>query len=377
MSAQKQEGLEGVVAASTRLSLVEGGAGRLILAGYAVEEIAPRAKFEELAHLLWYGRLPNAQELKELSVDLASRRRLPRATSALLREAAGNSTPAMDALRMAAGTLSLGRRESPEEDARTLVAAFPAIVGEYWRLRNAQEPLEPRGDLSHAEHYLHQIFGGEIRTERARGLETYLNTVCEHGLNASTFAARVIVSTRSDLVSAVTGAVGALKGPLHGGAPGPALDMVFEIGRPDRAEEVILSKLARGERLMGFGHRVYRVRDPRADVLAAAAEKFYTTEGDREVYVVAREVERIALRILAERRPGRRLDTNVEFYTALLLHGLGMPKELFTPTFAVARVLGWTAHCLEQLRDGRLIRPDSEYTGPVGLHFKPVNATLN
>ena len=373
MPAQNLEGLEGVVAASTRLSMVDGDAGRLILAGYAVEEIALYATFEELAHLLWYGRLPEPQELKELTVGLASRRRLPRATLSLLREAAAHSTPAMDALRMAAGTLSLGRHESPEQDARTLVAAFPAIVGGYWRLRNRQEPLEPREDLSHAEHYLHQLFGCDVGTERARGLETYLNTVCDHGLNASTFAARVIVSTRSDLVSAITGAVGALKGPLHGGAPGPALDMVFEIGTPDRAEEVILAKLAHGERLMGFGHRVYRVRDPRADVLAAAAEKFYASEGDRDLYTFAREIEKIALRILAERKPGRRLDTNVEFYTALLLHGLGIPKELFTATFAVARVLGWTAHCLEQLRDGRLIRPQSEYIGPVGLRFKRVH----
>lgn len=330
-----------------------------------------------VAYLLWYGRLPNAQELKSFSLDLVSRRRLPRATVALLREAATESAPVMDALRMAVGTLSLGRQESPEEDARTVVAAFPAIVGGYWRLRNGQEPLEPRDDLSHAEHYLHQIFGGDIGRERARGLETYLNTVCDHGLNASTFAARVIISTHSDLVSAVTGAVGALKGPLHGGAPGPALDMVLEIGTPDRAEEVILSKLAHGERLMGFGHRVYRVRDPRADVLAAAAEKFYATEGDRNLYNLAREVEKTALRILAERKPDRRLDTNVEFYTALLLHGLGIPKELFTPTFAVSRVLGWTAHCLEQLRDGRLIRPQSEYVGPVGLHFTPASASVN
>lgn len=377
MSKQKVQGLEGVVAASTRLSLVDGEGGHLLIAGYAVEDIAPRAKFEDLAYLLWYGRLPNAQELKSFRLDLVSRRHLPRATVALLREAATESAPVMDALRMAVGTLSLGRQESPEEDVRTVVAAFPAIVGGYWRLRNGQEPLEPRDDLSHAEHYLHQIFGGDIGRERGRGLETYLNTVCDHGLNASTFAARVIISTHSDLVSAVTGAVGALKGPLHGGAPGPALDMVLEIGTPDRAEGVILSKLARGERLMGFGHRVYRVRDPRADVLAAAAEKFYATEGDRNLYNLAREVEKTALRILAERKPDRRLDTNVEFYTALLLHGLGIPKELFTPTFAVSRVLGWTAHCLEQLRDGRLIRPQSEYVGPVGLHFTPASASVN
>jgi citrate synthase len=213
------------------------------------------------------------------------------------------------------------------------------------------------------------LFGAEPSAERARALETYLNTVCDHGLNASTFAARVIVSTRSDLISAVTGAVGALKGPLHGGAPGPALDMVFEIGTPERAETVIRAKLDRGERLMGFGHRVYRVRDPRADVLAHAAEHFYTSGGDRGLYDLARSVESTALRLLRERKPERRLDTNVEFYTALLLHGLGLPPELFTPTFAVGRVLGWSAHCLEQLRDGRLIRPQSAYIGPTDLLY--------
>src|SRR5262245_14184899 len=367
---ETHEGLEGVVAASTRLSLVDGAAGRLILSGYPAEEIAPRASFEEVTHLLWNGKLPNRQELKDLSARLASRRRLPPGTSALLREAAGNAVPVMDALRMAASTLSIGRSESPEEAALAVVAAFPAIVGGYWRLRNGQEPLEPREDLSHAEHYLHQIFGGEIGTERARGLETYLNTVCDHGFNASTFTARVIVSTRSDIVSAVTGAVGALKGPLHGGAPGPALDMVFEIGSAARAEEVIRAKLDRGERLMGFGHRVYRVRDPRADVLSHAAERFYNADGERGLYDLVKEVEATALRLLRERKPHRRLDTNVEFYTALLLHGLGLPAELFTPTFAVGRVAGWAAHCLEQMRDGKLIRPQSEYVGPTGMQYQ-------
>jgi citrate synthase len=266
---------------------------------------------------------------------------------------------------------------SPEEDALCVVAAFPAIVGGYWRLRNGQEPLDPREDLSHAEHYLHQIFGGEVGPERSRGLETYLNTVCDHGFNASTFTARVIVSTRSDIISAVTGAVGALKGPLHGGAPGPALDMVFEIGEADRAEAVILAKLERGARLMGFGHRVYRVRDPRADVLAAAAERFYATEGNRELYELATAVEKTALRLLAQHKPDRRINTNVEFYTALLLHGLGLPSELFTPTFAISRVLGWTAHCLEQLREGRLIRPESRYIGPTGLQFQSLETRAN
>jgi citrate synthase len=363
------QGLEGVVAASTRLSHVDGEAGRLILAGYAVEDLAPHASFEEVAYLFVHGRLPEPSECAAFTQDLAARRALPRAAIEVLREAAAVQAPPMDALRMAAPILSLGREDSPQDDALTAIASFPTIVGVYWRLRNGETPVPIRVDLSHAAHYLYQLSGAEPTPERVRALETYLNTVCDHGFNASTFAARVIVSTRSDVISAITGAVGALKGPLHGGAPGPALNMVFEIGTAERAEAVIRAKLDRGERLMGFGHRVYRVRDPRADVLAKAAERFYSNGGERRLYDLARSVEATALRLLRERKPDRRLDTNVEFYTALLLHGLGLPVELFTPTFAVGRVVGWAAHCLEQLREGRLIRPQSDYIGPVDLHY--------
>ena len=363
------EGLEGVVAASTRLSQVDGEAGRLIIAGYAVDDLAPAATFEQVAYLLLNGRLPGPDESTTFAHDLAARRELPHAAIALLREAAAANTKTMDALRMATPVLSLGSREDPVEDAMTAIAAFPTIVGTYWRSRRGESPAPVRSDLGHAAHYLQQLSGSEPTPERARALETYLNTVCDHGLNASTFAARVIVSTKSDVISAIGGAVGALKGPLHGGAPGPALDMVFEIGKPERAEAVIRAMLDRGERIMGFGHRVYRVRDPRADVLAAAAERFYSSDGDRSIYELARHVEATALRLLREKKPDRRLDTNVEFYTALLLHGIGLPTELFTPTFAVGRVLGWSAHCLEQLRDGRLIRPQSLYVGPIDLHF--------
>jgi len=366
----KKQGLDGVVATTTRLSKVDGEAGQLTLAGYAVEDLAPRASFEEVAYLFLNGRLPEAAELTVFSRDLAERRTLPAIAVEVLREAAASGAPAMDALRMAAPTLSLGRAENPLDDALTAIAAFPTIVGCYWRFRQGQQPAEIRTDLSHAAHYLHQLCGAEPTAARARAVETYLNTVCDHGLNASTFAARVIVSTQSDVISAITGAVGALKGPLHGGAPGPELEMVFEIGSEERAEAVIRAKLDRGERLMGFGHRVYRVRDPRADVLAAAAEQFYSSGGERKVYELARSVEATALRLLHERKPERRLDTNVEFYTALLLHGIGLPVELFTATFAVGRVLGWSAHCLEQLREGRLIRPQSAYSGPVGLRYE-------
>ena len=364
-SVKAPEGLDGVIAASTRLSLVDGEAGRLIIAGYAVEDIAPKAGFEELAYLLLNGRLPATAELAVFSAELAARRELPETTLLLLGEAARGSVPVIDALVMAVPTLlTATTSEDYEQSSLRLIAVLPTIVGSYWRLLKGQEPVAPRKDLSHAAHYLYQVFGAEPAPERTRALETYINTVCDHGFNASTFTARVIISTRSDMVSAITGAIGALKGPLHGGAPGPALDMVLEIGRADRAESVIRAKLAVGERLMGFGHRVYRVRDPRADVLARAAEKFYQTGGDRDLYQLARDVEAVALRLLAEHKPERRLDTNVEFYTALLLHGLGLANELFTPTFAVGRVLGWTAHCLEQLRDGRLIRPQSRYVGP-------------
>ena len=377
MSTETNQGLEGVVAATTRLSSVDGEAGELLLAGFPVEEIAPRASFEEMVHLLWTGVLPDAAELADLKRRLAARRALPGAVIDLLREAAGRSLPAMDALRMAAGALSLADvadvAGGPQEDAVLLVGAFPAIVAAYWRLLQGDEPVEPREDLGHAASYLHLLFGEEPAPERARGVETYLNTVSDHGLNASTFTARVIVSTRSDLISAITGAVGALKGPLHGGAPGPALDMVFEIGTAERAEAVLKEKLDRGERLMGFGHRVYRVRDPRADVLGAAAEQFYREGGDRSLYDLARSVEATALRLLRERKPDRRLDTNVEFYTALLLHGLGLPTALFTPTFAVGRVAGWTAHGLEQLAVDRLIRPQSEYVGERGRRWIPLD----
>jgi citrate synthase len=370
------EGLDGVVAAATRLSEVDGERGRLTIAGYAVDELAPQLSFEAVAFLLLNGRLPDREECRRFAGELSTRRALSPATVAAIREAAAAGAEPMTALRMAAATLGLGGAQRPSDEALTAIAAMPAIVGAYWRARHGEEAAPVRGELSHAAHTLHQLVGVVPSDERARGLETYLNTVCDHGMNASTFTARVIVSTRSDVISAVTGAIGALKGPLHGGAPGPALEMVFEIGDADRAEAVIRAKLDRGERLMGFGHRVYRVRDPRADVLARAAERFYSTDGDRRLYALATHVEQTALRLLRERKPDRTLQTNVEFYTALLLHGLGIPTELFTPIFAVGRVAGWTAHCLEQLRDGRLIRPQSTYIGPTGLSITADTARL-
>jgi citrate synthase len=364
-------GLEGVVAATTRLSHVDGERGELVIAGFQVDQLAEHATFEETTWLLWHGDLPSGAQLDTFRGALAAVRGIPDATIALLRDCAHGQVDAMDALRIAAGTLSLVSNE-----ASGIVARVPTIVASYWRLRHGQEPLAPRTDLGHAANFLYMLSGEVPDPERVRGLETYLNTVIDHGLNASTFTARVITSTGSDLVSAVVGALGALKGPLHGGAPGPALDMVFEIADASRAEEVLRRKIEAGERLMGFGHRVYKVRDPRADVLANAAERMFTRAGDMSLYVLARAVEAEALRLLEEYKPGRRLQTNVEFYTALPLHGLGFDVELFTPTFAIGRVSGWIAHAFEQRRANRIIRPQSEYVGPRDRKWTPLSRRM-
>jgi citrate synthase len=361
-------GLEGVIAATTRLSHVDGERGELVIAGYPVGELAAHATFEETTWLLWHGELPSSAQLEAFRTELAGARELSPATDALLRECATANLDPMDALRAAAGTISL-RTDEPA----SIVACIPTMVAAYWRLQSGHAPIAPRRDLGHAASFLYLLTGNAPDPEQARGLETYLNTVVDHGLNASTFTARVITSTGSDLVSAVVGAIGALKGPLHGGAPGPALDMVFEIGDASRAEGFLRKKIEAGERLMGFGHRVYKVRDPRADVLATAAERMYTRAGDMSLYTLARGVEETAVRLLEEYKPGRRLQTNVEFYTALLLHGLGLEVPLFTPTFAISRVSGWIAHSLEQRRANRIIRPQSEYTGPRDLRWVPVS----
>jgi citrate synthase len=367
-----KSGLEGVVAASTRLSHVDGERGELLIAGFPVEALAGRATFEEATWLLWHDVLPTRRQLGEFSATLAARRTLPGATLALIAECARKGADPMDSLRMATDSIALDGN-----DALAIVARMPSIVAAYWRLRSGHEPIAPRTDLGHAANYLYMLNGIEPDAERVRALETYLNTVIDHGLNASTFACRVITSTGSDLVSAIVGAIGALKGPLHGGAPGPALETVFEIGDASRAEAVLRQKIEAGDRLMGFGHRVYKVRDPRADVLAAAAERMFTRGGDMSLYTLARSVEQTALRLLEEYKPGRRLQTNVEFYTALVLHGLGLEVPLFTPTFAIGRASGWIAHALEQRETGRLIRPSSEYIGARDRSWVPLEARLH
>jgi citrate synthase len=253
-----------------------------------------------------------------------------------------------------------------------LVAQLPTAVAAYARLREGRPPIAPDPELSHAANYLYMLTGEAPSAQRIRALETYLNTVCDNGLNASTFTARVIMATRSDLVSAITGAIGALKGPLHGGAPGPVLDMLDEIRAAGDVDAILRRKIEAGERLMGFGHRVFKVRDPRAPVLAAAAAELYGAERDTSLYQLACQVEERAVALLEQHKPGRNLQTNVEFFTALVLNGVGLARDLFTPTFAVGRVAGWIAHCFEQRDVDRLIRPDAVYVGASHRDWVPL-----
>ncbi len=372
-------GLRDVILTETRLSMIDGTAGKLIIAGFPLEDLVPYATHEEVIYLLWNDRLPNKGELEAFRRSLIENRSLPETTMVILRAAAERKLSIMDALRMGVDTLSLVDPEyediSKEANMRRgvrLLARFPIIVATYWRLLHNQALIEPNPNLFHAANFLYMLHDEEPDPAAVRALETYLNTVIDHGMNNSTFTARVIASTRSDMVSAVVGAIGSLKGPLHGGAPGPAMDMVFEIrdnaaksGKSveEEAQIWVKTRLDAKTRLMGFGHRVYRVRDPRADALGTAAEKLFEQTGDTKLYTDARVVENVILKALEEYRPGRGLNTNVEFYTALVLHGIGLKSQIFSSVFAISRVGGWIAHIFEQYAEDELIRPSTTYGG--------------
>ncbi len=383
-------GLDGVVLTETRLSMVDGQAGKLVIGGYPVEALAPNATYEEAAYLLWHGRLPKQAELDALRKDLSENRAIPAISLNVLHAAAERKLPPMDGLRMGVDTLSLtdanptdASRSANLERSVRLVARIPTVIAAYWRLLQGKEPVAPRPELGHAENFLYMMNDEEPHPAAVRGLQTYLNSVIDHGMNASTFTARVIVSTRSDMVSAIVGAIGALKGPLHGGAPGPALDTVFMLQEKARAsgksiveeaETWARQAVEEGERIMGFGHRVYKVRDPRADVLGAAAERLFARTGDTQLYEDARAAEEVFVRVLEELKPGRNLRTNVEFYTALVLHGVELESPLFSSIFAMSRVGGWTAHVLEQIDDNILIRPRANYAGDLDRAWAPIEA---
>lgn len=381
-------GLAGVVLTETRLSRVDGEAGELVIGGFPLETLAPFATYEEALFLLWNDRLPSSTELSALCDQMGAVRAIRGNTRTVLEQAAERNLPAMDALRIGVDTLNL-QDPDPHDNSRNanlhralrIAAAAPTIVATYWRLLQGQKPVEPDSSLNQAANYLYVLTGEKPHPDVERGLETYLNTVIDHGMNASTFTARVIISTQSDMYSAIVGAIGALKGPLHGGAPGPALDMVFDLqkrvvesGKSIREEADTYARdvVNSGGRIMGFGHRVYKVRDPRADVLGTAAEKLFMGAGDTQLYEDARAVEDVVIQVLEDLKPGRKLQTNVEFYTALLLHGVGLPTEIFSATFGVSRIGGWSANVLEQIDEGVLIRPRAAYNGELGRKWVPI-----
>ncbi|MBV8835114.1 MAG: citrate synthase/methylcitrate synthase [Alphaproteobacteria bacterium] len=349
-------GLDDVVAAETVLSHVDGEGGRLIVRGFEVEALAGRS-FEAVAALLWDGLSPQPFSEERVRHALGPARVVAFERMQPLLPTTTRLS-AIEGLRL----LLSGLSDSEETPHHLLaVAAVPVFVAALARQRQGLAPVRPDAARGHVEDFLRMLRDAVPPAAHVRALETYVVTVADHGLNASTFAARVVASTRAGLFSAVIGALCAFKGPLHGGAPGPVLDMLDAIGEPGNIRPWLTDALTRDVRLMGFGHRVYRVRDPRADVLKATV---MTLRGGENRIRFAETVEAEALAILRQYKPGRRLDTNVEFYTALLLEALGIPRESFTSVFAVGRVAGWTAHVLEQDRIDRLIRPQSHYVGP-------------
>jgi citrate synthase len=354
------DGLEDVVAADTVLSEVDGQAGHLIIRGYTLDELAGRTTYENLVHLLFEGFFDG------LPADVGPA--LGAARAEVFAEVSALDTGLLDRTPIEA-MRALTARLADGDDlaiAFRLIAAPAVFTAAAVRAQAGEAPIRPDPSLSHAADILRMLRGRPANRAEVDALDSYLVTVSDHGFNASTFAARVVASTRAGLTSAVLGGISALKGPLHGGAPGPVIEMLDGIGTPSNARAWIEAALARGDRLMGFGHRVYKVRDPRADALKAAVRRL--TEGSNIMpgrLAFAEAVEAAALAILKEQKPNRPLDTNVEFYTALLLEALAFPPSAFTCVFAMGRVTGWLAHAREQLAGGRLIRPQSRYIGPM------------
>ena len=348
-------GLEGVIAGETSLSYIDGAAGRLLYRGYRIGDLVERGTYSAVADLLWTGEWEAGHRLPTAPI--------PDAVMEILRAIPSDAKP-MDALRTAVsawGTTQDLPWPPTVGHARALTAFSPSALAAFARLRAGQEPVDPDPELDLTAGFLYQLTGERPDAGTARALDAYFIVGAEHGFNASTFTARVITSTRSDLASAVAGAIGTMKGPLHGGAPSEVVDQLAQVGSAEHAEQWVRDALGRGERLMGFGHRVYRAYDPRAAALRKVAEGM---ENKPDWLQLATQVEDVALRILAEKYPDRALKTNVEYYAAPVLMGVGLSPDLFPATFSLARHAGWTAHALEQAANNRLIRPDVNYIGP-------------
>jgi citrate synthase len=363
-------GLKGVAAAETRIGDVRGAEGYYHYGPYNATRLARERTLEEVWFLVRTGRLPSDAELEEFARLVAEHRSVPSEVLAALPTVAhlASDEQPLVALRAAYELFALAKHYRPwlDLDEETLdrqaletAAVFAPIVVALHRLARGEEPIPPRDDLGHAANYLYMLEGVEPGRERVRALEAYLISTIDHGFNASTFTARVVASTGADVASAVIAAIGALSGPLHGGAPSRVLDMLDAIGEPADAEAWLRDALARGEKLMGFGHPVYRTTDPRNVMLKEVAAELGSGR-----LAFAAHVEATAERLLLERKPDHPLYANVEFYASIVLDAIGLPRTLFTPTFAVSRVIGWTAHVVEQTRNNAILRPSARYIGP-------------
>ncbi|MBL1093715.1 MULTISPECIES: citrate synthase/methylcitrate synthase [Streptomyces] len=363
-------GLAGVIVTETQLGDVRGREGFYHYRQYSAVELARTRTFEDVWYLMFHGALPDAAQLAAFRAETAALRPLPAtvrdALPALAR--AGALAGPLAGLRTALSLLGASAGFRPlydidadrrRADALATIAAVPTLLTALHRLGQGQQPVEPRPDLGHAANYLYMLTGEEPDPRRVRAIEAYLISTIDHGFNASTFTARVITSTGADLAACLVGAVGALSGPLHGGAPSRALDTLDAIGTPDRIDSWIRERVLRGERIMGFGHPVYRTEDPRSRMLRGIAEEF---GGPLVEFAV--QVESRAEALLAELKPGRELHINVEFYAGVVMELCGLPREMFTPTFCAARVVGWSANILEQAEDSKIIRPAARYVGP-------------
>jgi len=354
-------GLKGIVAAETSISHIDGDKGQLVYRGYEIGQITKSYSFEETAYLLWYGEFPKEKELLTLKEQLVMHRELPTYLVDLIK----NLPVEMDLMSVlrtvisAVGIQSFGWKPTIEQ-AIQITAMAPTIIAYRKRILEGKNIVHPTQDLDHVSNYLYMLTGKIPSSAHVNALETYMILTMEHGMNASTFSARVTASTESDLVSAITSAIGTMKGPLHGGAPSGVIMLLDEMMERGNPEDVIREKLNRGERLMGFGHRVYKTTDPRS---IALKEKLLEFSGEDEWLDLAIQVEELGVKILEEVKPGRKLYTNVEFYAAAIMKAIQLDSELFTPTFSASRIVGWSAHVLEQAENNVIFRPQSKYIG--------------
>jgi len=364
--ATQAKGLEDIVAGQSSICFIDGQEGRLLYRGYDIEDLSARSSYEETAFLLWHGHLPTAAELHSFSIELASKRAVPREVLSAL-SALPVNVDAMDALKVCVATLGVydDPMFTPVEKSLSIAAKMGTIVAAIHRHKHHQDILAPKEDLGYSSNILYMVTGEEPSAEESKLMDVLLILHADHELNASTFTARVIASTLSDVYSAVTGAIGALKGPLHGGANEKVIEMTIEIGTPENAESYVDALLAKRQKITGFGHRVYRTMDPRARILKDMAQGFIRTENEKKVFQILDKTEQMM-------KEWKNLYPNVDLYSGLALNHVGIPSYLFTPVFAVGRTPGWLAHILEQYTDNRIIRPRAEYIGPQKTAYIPI-----